>query len=195
MADLRGEGTLIEPSQAIVTWSSALEGAAGSSSQECARVVPGVDIDEEPEFRYRGLRWRPLPDDSEDNEVIEVETEGSKAVREKQEAEAARGSAAAATALRSSGSADVAVDAREFLAPPADIKEVVDKTARMAASMGEQFRQRMIKAEQNNPHFAFLLPTNPWNPYYEHKLEQFRFDLGVPIQGEDVPIRSVRTGE
>ena len=90
MADLRGEGTLIEPSQAIVTWSSALEGAAGSPSQERARVVPGVDIDEEPEFRYRGLRWRPLPDDSEDNEVIEVETEGSKAAREKQEAETAQ---------------------------------------------------------------------------------------------------------
>ena len=89
----------------------------------------------------------------------------------------------------------MAVDAREFLVPPADIKKVIDKTARMAASMGEQFHQRLKKAEQNNSHFAFLLPTNPWNPYYEHKLEQFRFDLGIPIQGEKVPIRSMRMGE
>ena len=92
------------------------------------------------------------------------------------------GSAASAAAARSAGSADGAVDAREFLVPPADVKKVVDKTARMAASRGEQFRQRMHKAEQDNPDYAFLLQTSPWNPYYEHKLEQFLCDYAFQLK-------------
>ena len=83
-------------------------------------------------------------------------------------------------------------DADLVMVPPDDIKKIMDKTARMAASCGEIFHQRLKDEQQNNAMFAFLLPTNPWNLYYENKVWEFQTDLGTPIQGDDVPIRSSR---
>jgi len=57
--------------------------------------------------------------------------------------------------------------------PPPDIRGVIDKTAQFVAKCGEGFEQRVLK-EQNHTKFAFLLPNNPYRPYYEHKVKEFK---------------------
>merc|ERR1719506_3653461 len=57
--------------------------------------------------------------------------------------------------------------------PPPDIRGVIDKTAQFVAKCGPEFEQRVLR-EQNHTKFAFLLPTNPYRPYYEHKVKEFK---------------------
>lgn len=57
--------------------------------------------------------------------------------------------------------------------PPADIRGVIDKTARFVAEHGPEFEQRVLK-EQNHTKFAFLLPNNPYRAYYEHKVKELK---------------------
>mmetsp|Transcript_5695 Transcript_5695/g.13127 ORF Transcript_5695/g.13127 Transcript_5695/m.13127 type:complete len:701 (-) Transcript_5695:56-2158(-) len=57
--------------------------------------------------------------------------------------------------------------------PPPDIRGVIDKTAQFVAKCGEGFEQRVLR-EQNHTKFAFLLPNNPYRPYYEHKVKEFK---------------------
>merc|ERR1712066_1037542 len=57
--------------------------------------------------------------------------------------------------------------------PPADIRGVIDKTAQFVAKCGPEFEQRVLK-EQNHTKFAFLLANNPYRPYYEHKVKEFK---------------------
>jgi len=57
--------------------------------------------------------------------------------------------------------------------PPPDIRGVIDKTAQFVAKCGPEFEQRVLR-EQNHTKFAFLLPTNPYRAYYEHKVKEFK---------------------
>merc|ERR1719329_1179476 len=57
--------------------------------------------------------------------------------------------------------------------PPPDIRGVIDKTAQFVAKCGNEFEQRVLR-EQNHTKFAFLLPNNPYRPYYEHKVKEFK---------------------
>mmetsp|Transcript_109717 Transcript_109717/g.171618 ORF Transcript_109717/g.171618 Transcript_109717/m.171618 type:complete len:695 (+) Transcript_109717:39-2123(+) len=57
--------------------------------------------------------------------------------------------------------------------PPPDIRGVIDKTAQFVAKCGPEFEQRVLR-EQNHTKFAFLLPSNPYRPYYEHRVKEFK---------------------
>lgn len=57
--------------------------------------------------------------------------------------------------------------------PPPDIRGVIDKTAQFVAKCGPEFEQRVLR-EQNHTKFAFLLPNNPYRPYYDHKVKEFK---------------------
>lgn len=57
--------------------------------------------------------------------------------------------------------------------PPPDVRGVIDKTAQFVAKCGPEFEQRVLR-EQNQTKFAFLLPNNPYRPYYEHKVREFK---------------------
>lgn len=57
--------------------------------------------------------------------------------------------------------------------PPPDIRGVIDKTAQFVAKCGPEFEQRVLR-EQNHTKFAFLLPSNPYRPYYEFKVREFK---------------------
>mmetsp|Transcript_60293 Transcript_60293/g.155272 ORF Transcript_60293/g.155272 Transcript_60293/m.155272 type:complete len:709 (+) Transcript_60293:66-2192(+) len=57
--------------------------------------------------------------------------------------------------------------------PPPDIRGVIDKTAQFVAKCGPEFEQRVLR-EQNHQKFAFLLPNNPYRPYYDHKVKEFK---------------------
>jgi hypothetical protein len=55
----------------------------------------------------------------------------------------------------------------------------VDKTASFVARNGPEFEQRIKQNELNNPKFTFLNSGDPYNAYYEHKVEEIR-------EGKDV---------
>mmetsp|Transcript_49999 Transcript_49999/g.99325 ORF Transcript_49999/g.99325 Transcript_49999/m.99325 type:complete len:706 (+) Transcript_49999:75-2192(+) len=57
--------------------------------------------------------------------------------------------------------------------PPPDIRGVIDKTAQFVAKCGPEFEQRVLR-EQNHAKFSFLLQSNPYRPYYEHKVKEFK---------------------
>merc|ERR1719443_1897933 len=57
--------------------------------------------------------------------------------------------------------------------PPPDIRGVIDKTAQFVAKCGPEFEQRVLR-EQNHTKFSFLLPSNPFRPYYENKVKEFK---------------------
>lgn len=65
--------------------------------------------------------------------------------------------------------------------PPPDIRGVIDKTAQFVAKCGPEFEQRVLR-EQNHTKFAFLLPSNPYRAYYEHKVKEFK--TGVVEQSQ-----------
>jgi len=69
--------------------------------------------------------------------------------------------------------------------PPPDIRGVIDKTAQFVAKCGEGFEQRVLR-EQNHTKFAFLLPNNPYRPYYDHKVKEFKTGI-VEESKPDVP--------
>lgn len=69
--------------------------------------------------------------------------------------------------------------------PPPDIRGVIDKTAQFVAKCGPEFEQRVLR-EQNHTKFSFLLPSNPYRPYYEHKVKEFKTGI-VEEAKQDVP--------
>merc|ERR1719353_1444996 len=60
-----------------------------------------------------------------------------------------------------------------LILPPPDIRGVIDKTAQFVGKCGPEFEQRVLR-EQNHTKFAFLLPNNPYRPYYEAKVKEFK---------------------
>ncbi|KAF3432478.1 hypothetical protein FNV43_RR27218 [Rhamnella rubrinervis] len=58
--------------------------------------------------------------------------------------------------------------------PPPDIRNIVDKTAQFVAKNGPEFEKRIILNNTGNPKFNFLIPTDPYHAYYQHRLSEFR---------------------
>ncbi|KAF8822790.1 surp module domain-containing protein [Cardiosporidium cionae] len=57
--------------------------------------------------------------------------------------------------------------------PPADLRGIIDKTAQFVAKNGPEFESRVMR-EKNNQRFSFLFPNNPYRPYYELKVQEFK---------------------
>ncbi|CAJ0577979.1 unnamed protein product, partial [Mesorhabditis spiculigera] len=58
--------------------------------------------------------------------------------------------------------------------PPPDIRTIVDKTANFVARNGVEFENKIREKEAQNPRFSFLLPTDPYNAYYKHKVKELQ---------------------
>ena len=58
--------------------------------------------------------------------------------------------------------------------PPPEVRNIVDKTASFVARNGPEFEQRIKQNEINNPKFTFLNSGDPYNAYYQHKVEEIR---------------------
>lgn len=58
--------------------------------------------------------------------------------------------------------------------PPPDIRNIVDKTAQFVAKNGPEFEKRIIANNTGNAKFNFLIPTDPYHAYYQHRLSEFR---------------------
>ena len=74
--------------------------------------------------------------------------------------------------------------------PPPEVRNIVDKTASFVARNGPEFEQRIKQNELNNPKFTFLNSGDPYNAYYEHKVEEIREGKDVtPPPAEAKPVK------
>jgi splicing factor 3A subunit 1 len=66
-----------------------------------------------------------------------------------------------------------------IILPPNNIKGIIDKTAEFVAKNGLEFEQRVLADRSNGTKFAFLVPGNPYRPYYDAKLLEFQTGEGM----------------
>jgi splicing factor 3A subunit 1 len=71
--------------------------------------------------------------------------------------------------------------------PPPEVKIIVDKTADFVARNGKEFETRIRAHEKDNPKFKFLLKENPYNAYYEMKIEESKRKLSEPAPAPAEP--------
>lgn len=87
--------------------------------------------------------------------------------------------------------------------PPPDIRTIIDKTASFVAKNGPDFEKRIIASNTGNAKFNFLVVSDPYHAYYQHRVVEYRTQLqqeegsaqpgdteAVPISGsaDDVPV-------
>ena len=66
--------------------------------------------------------------------------------------------------------------------PPADVRNIVDKTAQFVAKNGPEFENRIIANNAGNVKFNFLNASSPYHAYYQHRLSEFRAQNQASIQ-------------
>lgn len=57
--------------------------------------------------------------------------------------------------------------------PPPDLKGIVDSTAKYVAKNGAVFEERIKREHKDKPKFSFLIAGDPFNAYYQHKVNEF----------------------
>lgn len=62
--------------------------------------------------------------------------------------------------------------------PPPDIRMIIEKTAAFVAKNGPEFERRIIGSNAGNAKFNFLIPSDPFHAYYQHRVSEHR------IQGQ-----------
>uniref|UniRef100_A0A1D1YVN5 Putative splicing factor 3A subunit 1 n=1 Tax=Anthurium amnicola TaxID=1678845 RepID=A0A1D1YVN5_9ARAE len=58
--------------------------------------------------------------------------------------------------------------------PPPDIRTIIDKTASFVSKNGPEFERRILAHNTGNAKFNFLIPSDPYHAYYQHRLSEFR---------------------
>lgn len=61
--------------------------------------------------------------------------------------------------------------------PPPDIRVIIEKTATFVAKNGPEFEKRVLAMNAGNAKFNFLLPSDPYHAYYQHRVSEFRTQL------------------
>lgn len=59
----------------------------------------------------------------------------------------------------------------DFIIPPPTIIKIIETTVQTVAKWGEKLEKRIIE-DKKDPKFSFLLPDDPFHPYYQMKLEE-----------------------
>lgn len=62
---------------------------------------------------------------------------------------------------------------------PSHTEAIVDKTANFVARNGPSFEERIRENEKQNNKFCFLNPNDPYRPYYDAKVEEFKSGKGI----------------
>lgn len=107
-----------------------------------------------------------------------------------------------------------AAPSRKTILPPPDLRSntawsffgifnlifllaIIDKTASFVAKNGKEFEERILENERNNSKFAFLAINDPYRPYYEIKVMDYKlgredsFASTVPTQAKVDPTTTV----
>lgn len=59
--------------------------------------------------------------------------------------------------------------------PPSEIRLIVEKLAAYVVKNGRSFEDKILEKERHNPKFSFLYPNDPYNAYYQKRLEEYEF--------------------
>ncbi|KAL1959592.1 hypothetical protein VTO42DRAFT_1627 [Malbranchea cinnamomea] len=65
--------------------------------------------------------------------------------------------------------------------PPKDIRSIIEKTAGFVARNGPVFEDRVREKERTNPKFSFLLPNDPYSPFYQWRLSEIKAGRGTAV--------------
>jgi splicing factor 3A subunit 1 len=63
---------------------------------------------------------------------------------------------------------------------------IIDKTASFVAKNGREFEERILENERNNPKFTFLALNDPYRPYYDTKVMDFKLGRDDAASGKDL---------
>ncbi|OAY79698.1 putative splicing factor 3A subunit 1 [Ananas comosus] len=58
--------------------------------------------------------------------------------------------------------------------PPPDIRVIIEKTAGFVARNGPEFEKRILANNAGNAKFNFLIASDPYHAYYQHRVTEFR---------------------
>ncbi|PKA47292.1 putative splicing factor 3A subunit 1 [Apostasia shenzhenica] len=61
--------------------------------------------------------------------------------------------------------------------PPPDIRMIIEKTASFVAKNGPEFERRILANEAGNAKFNFLIQSDPYHAYYQHRVSEHRTQL------------------
>ncbi|KAK8964579.1 putative splicing factor 3A subunit 1 [Platanthera guangdongensis] len=61
--------------------------------------------------------------------------------------------------------------------PPPDIRVIIEKTAAFVAKNGPDFERRIVANNPGNAKFNFLIPSDPYHAYYQHRVSEHRIQL------------------
>ncbi|XP_010932274.1 probable splicing factor 3A subunit 1 [Elaeis guineensis] len=61
--------------------------------------------------------------------------------------------------------------------PPPDIRMIIEKTATFVAKNGPEFEKRILANNAGNAKFNFLIPSDPYHAYYQHRVSEFRSQI------------------
>ncbi|XP_078445649.1 putative splicing factor 3A subunit 1 [Wolffia australiana] len=80
--------------------------------------------------------------------------------------------------------------------PPPDIRTIIDKTANFVSKNGPEFERRILAHNAGNAKFNFLIPTDPYHAYYQHRLSELRSQLQASVgQAEGQPDELLKPDE
>lgn len=60
----------------------------------------------------------------------------------------------------------------DLIIPPKKVCKTIEKTAQSVASWGEELEKKLINLKKDDPTFSFLIPEDPFYPFYQMKLEE-----------------------
>lgn len=69
--------------------------------------------------------------------------------------------------------------------PPPDIRMIIEKTATFVAKNGPEFERRILANNTGNAKFNFLIPSDPYHAYYQHRVSEFKTQLQSSTQQPD----------
>lgn len=61
-----------------------------------------------------------------------------------------------------------------MILPPPDIRIIIEKLAAYIVKNGPSFEEKILEKEKHNARFSFLFPQDPYNQFYQHRLEEYR---------------------
>ena len=61
-----------------------------------------------------------------------------------------------------------------MIIPPPDMRAIIDRTAQFIAKQGPTMEKKIFSSDPTKIKFAFILPDNPFHPYYKMAVQSFK---------------------
>ncbi|KAI0501707.1 hypothetical protein KFK09_016652 [Dendrobium nobile] len=78
--------------------------------------------------------------------------------------------------------------------PPPDIRMIIEKTAAFVAKNGLEFERRILANNAGNAKFNFLIQSDPYHAYYQHRVSEHRIQVQSSQQTVSDPSQPAESG-